>query len=450
MKIVIVNHRGDIVTGGIEQWLLRLAASRERNGMEISVALPEHGPVEEALTSLGIPVMVFDAAWQPRTHAGRNRYLAGLDARVAHLAAWVDELGADLVHSNTCYLLEGALAAMRTGRPHVWHIHSVFGTDADPYVFGGLGLSPARQASLLALLSDGIGAVSASAAQVFRDGGTPVTPIPNRIDLDAFDRRRLELGQVDLRAELGLAPQTPLVASVARVSPEKDLPTFVESCARIGSVLPDAHYLIIGNTAVSPGALQAVRERIEARGPQDRVHLLGERSDLPALYPQFDLLMLTSLSEGLSSVLQEAMASRIPIVSTRSAGSDELIEDGISGFLAPIGDAEQLAHAALRCLGDEALAASLGARGRQKLESEPSWSDSLSTLADFHRAVIERFSPAEQATRCAFADEAIGALTDHAHLSSETAVAIPHKQSACEKEPSRTPALLRWLTRSGS
>lgn len=448
MKIVIVSNRGDLVTGGIEQWLLRLAASRERRGTEISVALPEHGPVEEALMSLGIPVMVFDAAWQPRTHAGRNRYLAGLDARVAHLADWVDEQGADLVHSNACYLLEGALAAMRAGRPHVWHIHSVFGTDADPYVFGGLGLSPVRQASLLAMLSDGVGTVSAAAAKVFADAGIPVTLIRNRIDLDAFDHRRIALSNVDLRGELGLARQTPLVAVVARISPEKDLPTFVECCAQIRNSLPTAHYLIIGNTTANPRALQAVRDRINACGLHDRVHLLGERTDLPGLYPQFDLFMLTSTNEGLSSVLQEAMAAALPVISTRSAGSDELIEDGVSGFLTPIGDAAALADAALRCLNDRTLAASLGARGRQKLERESSWSDSLSALANFYHKVIERFSPSEQAIRRAFVDAAIGALTDHAHLASDSA-RVTATDEAKPARPSRGPALLRWLTRPG-
>jgi glycosyltransferase involved in cell wall biosynthesis len=227
MRVLIVNHRGDVVSGGVEQALLRWVRASAAEGVSTYVALPEHGPLADALQGMSTPHKVLDVDWQPRTDAGRNRYLEGLPARVAILADWIRQEKIDLVHTNTFNLLEGALAAIVTGRPHVWHVRSVFGTDPPPYALGGLELTISQQAQFLSMLADRILTVSAHAAEAFRDGPLLIECIPNGIDLDEWERRKKTLKVSDLRDELGLAENTPLIANVARISVEKDLPTVV-------------------------------------------------------------------------------------------------------------------------------------------------------------------------------------------------------------------------------
>jgi glycosyltransferase involved in cell wall biosynthesis len=70
----------------------------------------------------------------------------------------------------------------------------------------------------------------------------------------------------------------------------------------------------------------------------DKIRLLGERNDIPEVLKACDLFTLTSVAEGISNTILEAMASALPVVATRVGGNPELVDDGINGYLVSAGD----------------------------------------------------------------------------------------------------------------
>ena len=102
-------------------------------------------------------------------------------------------------------------------------------------------------------------------------------------------------------------------------------------------------------------------------GIAHQVRYLGELS-LPELVRQYqdaEAVVLSSRQEGFGMALVEAMACGTPVVSTRCGGPEEIVRDGITGFLTPVGDAGALAEAAERILSDRALRASMGRAARE-------------------------------------------------------------------------------------
>jgi glycosyltransferase involved in cell wall biosynthesis len=184
--------------------------------------------------------------------------------------------------------------------------------------------------------------------------------IRSGIELDRF--RTPTRSRRDVRAELHIPPGAAVVGTVTRLSPQKAPLDFVKAVARVAEQRPNVHFVVVGD-----GPLRAeVEARVAAAGLADRFHLAGLRRDVPDLLHSFDVFALTSLWEGLPRVLPQAMAAGLPIVATAVDGNAEAVESGVNGLLTPPGDTRALAAALLRLLDDPALAAEMGAAGRER------------------------------------------------------------------------------------
>jgi glycosyltransferase involved in cell wall biosynthesis len=98
--------------------------------------------------------------------------------------------------------------------------------------------------------------------------------------------------------------------------------------------------------------------------------MLGVRDDVPGLLVASDLMVLTSLEEGLPNVILEGMAAGLPVIATAVGGNPELVVDGVTGILIQSGDPNALAEGILRLETDRALAASMGRQGQERVETE--------------------------------------------------------------------------------
>jgi glycosyltransferase involved in cell wall biosynthesis len=169
-----------------------------------------------------------------------------------------------------------------------------------------------------------------------------------------------------IRHELGLAPGTPMVTVVSRLTPLKGLEHFLEAAAILKPRFPEARMLIVGETAPGQGAyLTELTARAERLGVADRVIFTGLRSDIPALLGSAAVAVMPSLNEALSNVLLESMAAGAPVVATRVGGTPEALVDGVNGLLVEPGDAGAIATAVGCLLDDRALAARLGRTARE-------------------------------------------------------------------------------------
>ncbi len=137
-----------------------------------------------------------------------------------------------------------------------------------------------------------------------------------------------------LRKELGLTGNKILIGTVGMVRPRKDLPTFVGIAEILMANNLNAHFVIVGEGA----DLDDIKQLIKEKNLQEHISLLGFRSDVPTILPDFDVFLLTTKAEGFSTVILEAFASGVPVVASSVGGLTEIVEEEISGLLAQPGN----------------------------------------------------------------------------------------------------------------
>jgi glycosyltransferase involved in cell wall biosynthesis len=154
-----------------------------------------------------------------------------------------------------------------------------------------------------------------------------VRVVPNAISLaeysDAADSCRL------VHDELGLVPGTPLIGHVGSFTEAKNHPFTVEVFRRLSDLLPEAHFLLVGDGPLRPGIEELIRRAALA----GRVHVLGIRSDVPRLMAALDLLLLPSQWEGLPVVLVEAQAAGVPCLVSDTVTREADLQTGLLRFV---------------------------------------------------------------------------------------------------------------------
>jgi glycosyltransferase involved in cell wall biosynthesis len=165
-----------------------------------------------------------------------------------------------------------------------------------------------------------------------------------------------------VRFELGLGANDLVILQVARLDYLKDHQTAIRAMELVTAPCPQAHLLLVGEGPQRATIEIAVRER----RLESHVHLLGLRTDVARLLWAADLFLLTSISEGIPLTIIEAMAAGLPVVATRVGGVTEMVENGLTGFLAPTGDDRAVADAILRLVADAELRHEMGRRGQAR------------------------------------------------------------------------------------
>jgi glycosyltransferase involved in cell wall biosynthesis len=164
----------------------------------------------------------------------------------------------------------------------------------------------------------------------------------------------------EVRHELGLADDTPLIGIVAALRSEKNHGMLVRTAAKVRHKFPDAHWLIVGD-----GPERAAIESLAAElRIQDRIHLLGTRHDTPRLLAALDVFTLCSLNEASPVSILEALACGVPVVATDVGSVKESILEGRTGLLVPSQDVQAMAQAVERLLCDPSSRHAMGSAGR--------------------------------------------------------------------------------------
>ncbi|MBI3180430.1 MAG: glycosyltransferase [Deltaproteobacteria bacterium] len=165
------------------------------------------------------------------------------------------------------------------------------------------------------------------------------------------------------RRLLGIGLDAQVVVTFAALKPQKDPESRLRVAAQVVREQPAAVFLGAGDGELGP----RVEELRKELALEAHVQLLGWRDDAAELLHAADLLLLTSLWEGLPQAFPQAMAARLPIVATAVDGAPEAIEHGASGFLCPPGDVHALARSVIDLLRDGELRQRMGERGRARV-----------------------------------------------------------------------------------
>lgn len=224
-------------------------------------------------------------------------------------------------------------------------------------------------------------------------GAEMITVIPLGFDLEPFLNCHLQRGE--FRRELGLTHEVRLVGIVGRLFPIKNHRLFLQAAAKIAARHP-ARFVIVGDGALRSALEQQAREL----GIVDRVLFTGWRRDLPGIYADLDVLVVSSDNEGTPVSAIEAMAAGCPVVATRVGGLPDLINDSTIGRLVPPRAADALAGAVLDLIQSPETARELGRNAREAVRKRFAATRLIGDIDYLYRQLLEEkamsFSPAER------------------------------------------------------
>jgi len=346
--LTILHVTAPAQVGGLESVVGMLARGHAALGHRVCVAAlvaPGGGaiPFLDALDADGVRTVRLAL---PTRAYSRER------AAIGRLCA---ELAPDVVHTHgyRSDVIDGAVARA-AGIPIVSTVHGFTGGGVRNRIYEWLQERAYRG-------FDAVVAVSRPIAHRLEHGGVPrsrIHLIPN-----AFDGAAAVLERGAARERLGLPNDELIIGWVGRLSAEKGADVFIDALPRLAPPLPLAAF--VGGGPDEP----ALRERVARHGVSERVRWLGVVPGAGALLAAFDLLVLSSRTEGIPIVLLEAAAAGVPIVATRVGGVPSMFPDG-EVLLVPPDDPAALAAAMDAVRSDPAAARSRAVAARRRVERD--------------------------------------------------------------------------------
>lgn len=284
---------------------------------------------------------------------------------LARLIAFIRRGRYDVVHTHSSKAgIVGRLAAHAAGTPVI--VHTLHGLPFGEHASAMQNRLYVRLKRMCAPVTDRL----ISVCDATRDGaiaagiGRPEQhcTIYSGFPVEPFLRVRDTLSVDEAKRRAGLAPGDLVVGKVARLFPQKGHDHFVEAARHIAAREPRARFLLVGD-----GVLRAeLEQQLAALGLRDRFVFAGlvPSDEVPAWMQAMDVVVHTSIREGLARVIPQASAVGKPVVGFALDGTPEAIADGVSGYLARPYDGADVAEKVLRILPDADARARMGEAGR--------------------------------------------------------------------------------------
>ena len=318
---------GGLGVGGAEHQAIMMAGALQHRGHRVTIASLADGPLHATIDQLGIPLDVL------------ARPLSFSPAAIPALARTMRRRAPDVVYAFLDVQWLMALAA-RTMAPGARVVLGLRSCQYFQHAEGTRDRAVHHLARRFARFADLLIANSPAGLEDFTRF-VPSAPkgivVPNGIDPARFSRD--PGGRRMLRAEWSVPSHAVVIGHVGRLDPVKNHETLIEAVAQVARHDPRVMLVCVGNG--TPARVEALRHYAVTLGVGDRVHFLGRRDDLAAVYSAFDVLALSSVREGFPSVVAEAMLCGVPAVVTNTGASADIV--GALGEVAACGDAASLA-----------------------------------------------------------------------------------------------------------
>jgi L-malate glycosyltransferase len=239
-------------------------------------------------------------------------------------------------------------------------------------------------------------AASGAIREMLLHDGVPadrVVTVHEGIDVDHV----LAAPPVDVHAAFFFPHGAPIVGNVAALVPHKGQRHLIAAAHLVVQEVPDARFVILGE-----GELRDHLERqVKDHHLEKHVKLPGFRTDVLGCIKQFDLFVMSSVTEGLGTSLLDAMAASRPIVATRAGGIPEIVEDEVTGVLVPTRDHHAMARQIVRLLKDDSLRRRFGEAGLARVGQQFTVERMIERTAAVYARVAGRRRAADTASRSA-------------------------------------------------
>jgi glycosyltransferase involved in cell wall biosynthesis len=374
--------------GGAHNQALRLSRPLAERGVETLVVLPAEGELAaNRLRAAGVQTVTMRLRRLRATPspAVQARFAASLTPDVRRLRALIRQRGIDVVQVHGATNPHGAFAARREGAAVVWQL---FDTRA-PLALRRLAMP------IVVRLADGMTVWGKELVRLHPGSerlGQRITIVYPPVDGREFapdpDTRAA------VRAELGVADDTTMIGSVGVLNPQKGHEYLVRAAAIVARERDDVEFAIVGHSSPAHAAYERrLRDEVRELGLASRFRFIDPGTRVPALVQALDVFALTSVprSEGMPTVILEAMHAGKPVVATDVAAVRDLVEDGETGLVVAPERPGEIARALTKLVDDAELGHRLGAAGMAQARGRFDL-DGLAALhaAAYHAAVERR------------------------------------------------------------
>jgi glycosyltransferase involved in cell wall biosynthesis len=379
LAVAMLSHlaKQDAPTGA-ERSLAQLASGLARRGHRVVVVAPGPWTLQGELSSHGVEVVVIPsrACWLtywdhrpwPLVAGAWLRYASSAWASRRRLAAFLGSWRPNTIHVNCLPHLAGALAALETCRPRLWHLREL------------LPPGPRRRfwAERLRRFGGDLVAVSEAVASWVRDEGLGerVHVVHNGIAVPATPP-----GREAARHTLGLDEKATIVAYLGQLLPHKGVAGLLQALAAAAREAPSIALVLAGPGPV--GVAEGIQEQASALGCASRVTVLQPQAQPELLLAASDLVAVPTLTpDPLPRAVLEAMAASRPVVASACGGIGEMVVPGVTGLLPPPGDPAALARALVTLSSDPELCTRMGAAGLERARSRFSMDTHLDRMEE--------------------------------------------------------------------
>ncbi len=392
-KTRAVHVIANLDVGGAQEVVRSLAPALSGCGVDASVLTLRDGPLRHGLEAAGVRVHVVP---------GRTRSVVrdlGATAELLRIRRDVTDVvlreRADIIQTHLLGSMDFLMIGVgtRDRRPSVvWTFHNaMLDLRPDQLPAGDRTLVLKRRAyrrayhhasRLVAAMVAVSGEVGRSVARDLRPAPRRLTVIPNGVDIERYGDTTKRKA---VRDSIGVPGGALLLTCVAKLYEQKGHAVLLDAFERLHAPR-EVHLALVGDGPLH-GSLQA---RIDDARLQHRVHLTGIRSDIPDVLMASDAFLLPSLWEGLPMALLEAMASGLPIIASRVAGTEEVLAGTEAGLLVEPGDADGLRDAVERLVADDGLRLRLGTAARARVVERYTVAAQAASHARLYRQVVAR------------------------------------------------------------
>lgn len=209
----------------------------------------------------------------------------------------------------------------------------------------------------------------------------------NGVDVRRFEPTSEKLAMAAaLRENLGIRQDQPVIGFAGRFTRDKGIPELITAFQLIRRRLPEAVLLLVGNYEEGDPVPRNIRNLIEA---EPGIYRVGFAPQIELYYQVMNIFVLPTHREGFPNTVLEAQAVGLPVVTTMATGAVDALEDGVTGLLTPVGDAEKLTEAVLSLLSDPGRMKLMGRMGRERVvrnyRNEIVWE----SLASLYRSMLQ-------------------------------------------------------------
>lgn len=361
-------HSNSHILAGQETVLINMANELVKKGIDVIVVLPKDGILADVLKEHKIKVEFIPLA------RFRTKRPIPFIRCVFQLFNFVRREKIDILHTSGIYPNQySVIAAKLSGIKCVPHVHTT-GYKRDEI-----------QDSLLRW-SDKIITVSQGVQEVIKDACIPESKI--QVVYNGIGPLLSGSKAADIRESLGISEQSKVIGQIGQVIDRKGVEYFIRMAKVLIEQKREVRFLLVGDDKYEPGYMDKMKALVKYLELEKYIIFTGFKENVRDFFSIMDVTVLCSLCEGLPMVLIEAAFMGKPRVASNISGCNEVVEDGMDGFLVPVKNYMALAEKAAFLLDNPEVAKTIVFRAKNRAQEMFSLNGQIEKIMEIYRQVV--------------------------------------------------------------